>query len=259
MTENAVKETLRMHPPLFMLVRTAMKDFVYKDYFVAKGAWVVISPTVAHTIPSVFADPFRFDPSRFEAPREEDKRDFAYIPFGGGRHKCMGNAFALLQVKAILAILLRRYDFELATANIGSDFHGLVVGPTEPCRLRYRRRRDAAAEGASRSSASRSSAARSVVATSNDTTVSSEKKSAVASGCPFDASAEATVKPFRVVADHDLCQSHAVCMGEAPEVFQANGVDKVVLLAPRPDVALRAQIEKAVAHCPTRALKIIED
>ena len=254
MTENAVKETLRMHPPLFMLVRTAMKDFVYKDYFVAAGAWVVISPTVAHTIPSVFADPFRFDPSRFEAPREEDKRDFAYIPFGGGRHKCMGNAFALLQVKAILAILLRRYDFELATANIGSDFHGLVVGPTEPCRLRYRRRRDAAAEGASRSSASRS-----VVATSNGTGASA-KKSAAASGCPFDAPAEAAaVKPFRVVADHDLCQSHAVCMGEAPEVFQANGVDKVVLLAPRPDVALRAQIEKAVAHCPTRALKIIED
>ncbi len=263
MTENAVKETLRMHPPLFMLVRTAMRDFVYKDYFVAAGSWVVVSPTVAHTIPSVFADPYRFDPSRFEAPREEDKRDFAYIPFGGGRHKCMGNAFALLQVKAILAILLRRYDFELTSSDIGSDFQGLVVGPTEPCRLRYRRRRDSATEGAARAHA-RSFGVK-------NTSVEAKKNGA--SGCPFDApaaapdassapeapSTPAKTKSFRLVADHDLCQSHAVCMGEAPEVFQANGVDKVVLLSERPDPALRAKVEEAVAHCPTRALRIVED
>jgi sterol 14-demethylase len=249
LTEYAVKETLRLHPPLFMLVRTAMKDFVYKDYFIPAGTWVVVSPTVAHTIPGVFEDPLRFDPSRFAPPREEDKKDFAYIPFGGGRHKCMGNAFALLQVKAILAILLRRYDFELATANIGSDFHGLVVGPTEPCRLRYRRRRDAAAHTATNGKAH---------ARTNGSTAAAAKTAA--SGCPFDhAEVAPSTKPFKVVADLDLCQSHAVCMGEAPEVFQANGVDKVVLLAERPDVALRTKIQTAVEHCPTRALKIVED
>ncbi len=248
LTEYVVKETLRLHPPLFMLVRTAMKDFVYKDYFIPEGSWVVVSPTVAHTIPGVFSDPLRFDPSRFAPPREEDKQDFAYIPFGGGRHKCMGNAFALLQVKAILAILLRRYDFELATADIGSDFHGLVVGPTEPCRLRYRRRR----EGDTPSVKSTFVAPRANGAA---------KKKSEASGCPIDhAGMTATsTKPFKVVADLDLCQSHAVCMGEVPEVFQANGVDKVVILKDHPDVALRAKIDEAVALCPTRALKIVED
>ena len=84
---------------------------------------------------SVFSTPARFDPDRFAPPREEDKRDFAYIAFGGGRHKCLGNAFAILQIKAILALLLGQYEFELAGDAIDSDFQGLVVGPKEPCRV----------------------------------------------------------------------------------------------------------------------------
>ena len=116
LTERAVLEVLRLHPPLFMLVRVAMEDFVHAGYFIPKGTWVLISPTVSHRIPELFRDAEAFDPDRFAPPREEDKRDFAFIPFGGGRHKCMGNAFALLQIKAILAILLRRYTFEARRA-----------------------------------------------------------------------------------------------------------------------------------------------
>ncbi len=142
-TENIVKETLRLHPPLFMLVRVAKKDFVYKEYFIPAGSWVLVSPQVAHMIPEIFSEPERFDPDRFAAPREEDKRDFAFIAFGGGRHKCLGNAFAILQVKAILAMLLGQYEFELGGDEVAPDFHGLVIGPKEPCRIRYRRRKDA--------------------------------------------------------------------------------------------------------------------
>src|SRR5437667_8283762 len=91
-------------------------------------------------MPEVFKDPDAFDPDRFAPPREEDKRDFAFIAFGGGRHKCLGNAFAILQIKAILALLLGQYEFELSGDPIAADFHGLVIGPKEPCRVRYRRR-----------------------------------------------------------------------------------------------------------------------
>src|SRR5262249_27514455 len=139
-TERAVLETLRLHPPLFMLVRVAMEDFVHAGYFIPKGTWVLTSPTVTHRIPELFRYADAFDPDRFAPAGEEDKRDFAFTPCGGGRHKCMGSAFALLQIKAILAILLRRYTFELVNPRVESDFHGLVVGPKEPCRVRYRRR-----------------------------------------------------------------------------------------------------------------------
>jgi sterol 14-demethylase len=225
-TENAVKEALRLHPPLFMLVRTVMEDWSYKGYHLPAGTWLLMSPTVSHRIPSLFRDPERFDPERFSPPREEDKRDFAFIPFGGGRHKCMGNAFAFLQVKAILAILLRRFEFELVGDPIDSNFHGLVVGPTEPCRLRYRRRREAR------------------VATSSTTIVAKEA---------------AVERPFRVTTDLDLCQGHAVCMGEVPEVFRVSGLGRVELLDDHPPAALRSRIELAVKYCPTRAIDIIEE
>ena len=88
-TENAVKEVLRLHPPLFMLVRVAQEDFQYKRYHIPKGTWIIVSPTVSHKIPSVFRDPLRFDPDRFAPPREEDKREYAFIPFGGGRRNGM--------------------------------------------------------------------------------------------------------------------------------------------------------------------------
>jgi len=139
-TETVIKETLRLHPPLFMLVRAARTDVVFKGYLISKGSWIIVSPTVAHRAPELFADPDRFDPGRFAAPRKEDERDFAFIAFGGGRHRCMGSAFAMLQIKSILASLLREYELELADDPIVSDFRGLVVSPAAPCRVRYRRR-----------------------------------------------------------------------------------------------------------------------
>ena len=53
----------------------------------------------------------------------------------------MGNAFAILQIKTIIAVLLNRYDFELLGDPIETDFQGLVLGPKPPIRIRYRRRR----------------------------------------------------------------------------------------------------------------------
>ena len=135
----AVKEALRLHPPLFILLRVAMEDLELCGYHIPKGTWVAVSPTVAHRIGEVFQEPEAFCPHRFGPPREEDQQPFAYIAFGGGRHKCLGNAFALLQVTTIMAVLLRHYRFELTSDPIEPDFRGLVIGPKAPCRVRYER------------------------------------------------------------------------------------------------------------------------
>jgi sterol 14-demethylase len=139
-TEGAVKEALRIHPPLFILLRAALEDCEVLGYQVKKGNWVAVSPMVAHRDENVFKNALEFDPDRYGPGREEDKRPFAYISFGGGRHKCMGNAFAILQIKTIMAVLLNRYDFELAGDPVETDFQGLVLGPKPPIRIRYRRR-----------------------------------------------------------------------------------------------------------------------
>jgi sterol 14-demethylase len=138
-TEGCVKETLRLHPPLFMLMRVATRDWEYDGYVFPKGTHLLVSPTVTHRIPALFREPDRFDPDRFGPGREEDKQPFAFQAFGGGSHKCLGNAFALLQIKSIFAILMRRYRFTSYGDPFVPDFHGVVVGPKQPCRVRYRR------------------------------------------------------------------------------------------------------------------------
>jgi sterol 14alpha-demethylase len=141
--ENAVKETLRLHPPLIWLPRTALVDFEYRDWVVPKGTIVAMSSALSHEDADCFAEPRRFDPDRFAAPREEDaKHPWAYVPFGGGRHRCLGANFALMQQKAVWSVLLRRFAFELAAppASYRDNYAAMVVRPKQPFEIRYRRR-----------------------------------------------------------------------------------------------------------------------
>jgi sterol 14-demethylase len=189
-TEACVKETLRLHPPLFMLLRVALKDWEYDGYSVPKGTYLITSPTVTHRIPQIFRDPDRFDPDRYGPGREEDKRPFAFQPFGGGSHKCLGNAFALLQIKAIFAILMRRYEFTSQGDPLTPDFHGVVLGPKQPCRVRYRRIRPDEAERLTAAARGQGTAAHAVASTpSSATTAPSSTASAPSTAgearCPF--------------------------------------------------------------------------
>ena len=273
-TENVVKEALRLHPPLFMLVRVAKQDFTYKNYFIPQGTWIVISPTVSHRIPEVFRDPEAFEPQRYAAPREEDKRPFAYIAFGGGRHKCLGNAFALLQVKAILALLLGQYEFELTGDPIESDFQGLVVGPKEPCRMRYRKRAQPSvsmntAAHLARIANAKEDAAGCPVAghgqAATAATAAAQTNAAPPASCPAHVAAPAaavaapaaakTAVRLQIALDRDLCQGHAMCVGECPEVFQIGADGKVEAKTLTPSVELHDKVRAAERYCPTRAIK----
>ena len=64
---------------------------------------------------------------------------------------------------------------------------------------------------------------------------------------------------MRIVVDRDLCQGHAVCESEAPEVFEVPKNGKVDVLHDRPSDDLRSKVEAAVKYCPTHALRIEED
>ena len=97
---------------------------------------------MAHRIPEVFADPNRYDPTRFGPERQEDKKHpMGMIAFGAGRHRCMGIAFAQLQLRAIWSHLLRNFDIELLEPTYEPDYSRLLVGPRKPCRARFRRKK----------------------------------------------------------------------------------------------------------------------
>ena len=135
--ERFIEEVLRLHPPLILLMRRVIEDIDYKGTLIEAGKTVAISTYGSHRNTDYFPDPERFDPHR-----EKPDTLFAYIPFGGGPHKCAGNAFAMMQLKSIFAALLPRYEFELVDPDetYQDDFSAMVLKPSGPCRLRYKKR-----------------------------------------------------------------------------------------------------------------------
>jgi sterol 14-demethylase len=138
--EGFIREILRARPPLNALSRRVVQDFHYKNHVIEAGKNIMLAPYVSHRLPEYYPDPERFDPHR-----PDQQNPFAYIPFGGGSRKCVGNAFAILQVKRIFCELLRHYEFELAgpADTYVEIMPSLILRPSDPCVLRYRRRQAA--------------------------------------------------------------------------------------------------------------------
>jgi sterol 14alpha-demethylase len=149
--EYCLKEAERLHPPLVMLMRTVRRDFEVDWAVLPAGSLVLVSPAISHRLPGVFAHPGRFDPDRFGPPREEDHATpFSLIGFGGGKHRCIGLGFAHQQIKVIWTVLLRRFDFELIDPIAQPNYATFVVGPSPPCRVRYRLRMEVQDKSAQR-------------------------------------------------------------------------------------------------------------
>ncbi len=141
--ESAIKEALRLHPPLILLLRVAKEDLDFDGFVIRAGQMVGASPSVSNRIAEDFADADSFQPGRYLAPREEDRTNpWTWIPFGAGRHRCVGAAFAMMQLKAIFSVLLLDWEFELAQPSdtYRNDHSKMVVQLQQPCAVRYRRR-----------------------------------------------------------------------------------------------------------------------
>lgn len=141
--EAALKETLRLHPPLIVLMRVVKEELDLAGHRMPVGTIVAASPRVSNRLPEDFPDPERFDPGRYIDPRQEDLQNrWTWIPFGAGRHRCVGNAFAMMQMKAIFSVILRDFEFEMVqpSETYRDDTSKMVIQLQQPCQVRYRRR-----------------------------------------------------------------------------------------------------------------------
>ncbi len=142
--EATLKETLRLHPPLIILMRVARDEFDVCGNLIAPGDLVAATPAVSNRIAEDFPNPDDFDPGRYIDPNQQDLLNrWTWIPFGAGRHRCVGAAFATMQLQAIFSILLRDWEFEMAqpSDSYRNDHSKMVVQLQQPCAVRYRRRR----------------------------------------------------------------------------------------------------------------------
>jgi sterol 14-demethylase len=141
--EAAVKEALRLHPPLILLLRVVKEALDVGPFTIPAGAMVAASPAISNRIAEDFPQPDRFDPARYLEPRQEDLVNrWTWIPFGAGRHRCVGSAFAMMQLKAIFSVILQRYEFDMAqpSETYRDDTSKMVIQLAQPCVVRYRRR-----------------------------------------------------------------------------------------------------------------------
>ena len=108
--EGVIKESLRLVPPVLWGVRYSTEPFDLGGYHFEKGSSVIYSSHVTHRMPEIFADPYKFDPYRWETIKPSP---YEYFPFNAGPRRCLGAEFAMMELKITLAILLQRFHFSL--------------------------------------------------------------------------------------------------------------------------------------------------
>ncbi|MFD4292794.1 cytochrome P450 [Rhodococcus sp. NPDC058505] len=110
--DRVMRESLRLNSPVPGLPRRAIKDTEICGHHIPAGTYVAAIGLVNHHNPALWTDPERFDPDRFASDRAEDRvHRYAWMPFGGGVHKCIGLYFAQMEVKTIMHNMLLRYEW----------------------------------------------------------------------------------------------------------------------------------------------------
>ena len=110
--QRIVHETLRLFPGGWALDRKAQRAHTLGGFAVRRGAVVLVSPFLMHRNPRYWKDPEQFDPDRFLPERRESVPRFAFFPFGGGPHQCLGPRYAYQIIPLMLARFLQRFDYE---------------------------------------------------------------------------------------------------------------------------------------------------
>ncbi len=113
LSEMAFKEAMRMRPPVPSIPRRATRDFSFKGYAMPAGTGVSFNPLFTHHMPEIWPDPERFDPMRFTDEAQRARHRFAYVPFGGGAHMCLGLHFAYMQAKCFARHFLQNINVAL--------------------------------------------------------------------------------------------------------------------------------------------------
>lgn len=108
-----VEETLRLYPPAWGMTRQAIGDDELGGYHIPGGSFVFLISHRVHRHPKFWPDPERFLPERFLGQTAQGRPRFAYFPFGGGPHVCIGSGFAVMQMQIVLTTLVQRVHLSL--------------------------------------------------------------------------------------------------------------------------------------------------
>lgn len=133
-----LKESLRMFSPAPMILRTLSEPIEVRGYKIEPGTEVIINFVSLHYNEDAFPNPEKFDPERFNVKNSSKRHSFAYCPFSAGPRSCIGQKFAMMEEKIVVANVLRRFTLQsitpLESLNISME---IVLRPVPPIQIKF--------------------------------------------------------------------------------------------------------------------------
>ncbi|XP_040175383.1 probable cytochrome P450 4ac1 [Anopheles arabiensis] len=139
--DMVLKESLRLYPPVPFISRNISEDTMFGDRLVPKDTLFNVHIFDLHRDPAVFPDPERFDPDRFLPECVAERSPYAYVPFSAGPRNCIGQRFAILELKTVLAAILMHFRILPVTRREELVFVAdLILRTKDPIMVRFERR-----------------------------------------------------------------------------------------------------------------------
>jgi cytochrome P450 len=138
-TTRVLTETLRLYPPGWLVTRVLTTETTLAETTLPAGTTLIYSPYLIHRRPDLYPQPDHFDPDRWLPDRAATLPRGAFIPFGGGTRKCIGNTFALLEATLALATITTRWQLNPLPHTIIHPHPRATLRP-HPLRMRLHHR-----------------------------------------------------------------------------------------------------------------------
>ena len=134
-----VQETMRLYPPIYLVLRRSLADDEVGGYRIPVGANLALCPYVTHRHLGFWDNPEGFEPERFGPETSGRRHRMAFFPFSGGPRRCIGEGFAMLQLPLVVAMVTQRYRLTLVPARPAEVEAAVTLRPRAPMLMRVER------------------------------------------------------------------------------------------------------------------------
>jgi cytochrome P450 len=138
--QAVLHETMRLYPAIWIAERRVAATDELGGFSLPGGSSVIVAPYVTHRLAAWWPEPERFRPERFLGGEPRSLSADGYFPFGAGPHACIGQHFAMMQAKIVLATLSARFRLRLSESPLPDALAGITLRPAAAVPVRVERR-----------------------------------------------------------------------------------------------------------------------